>query len=129
MIIPIRCQTCGKPIAHLWDAYQKQAKAGISPKIILDKLEIERFCCRSVFLTHTNIVEKGEFFEFTSKKGEKKRMPMWYYKALQEAKTPEQRRTLRSKTFKGIAEAMANQWTNLEFIKNNKTSQTNIFDL
>lgn len=38
-------------------------------------------------------------------------MPMWYYKALQEAKTPEQRRTLRSKTFKGIAEAMANQWS------------------
>lgn len=62
-------------------------------------------------LEHTDIVEKGEFFEFTSKKGEKKRMPMWYYKALQYAKTPEQRRTLRSKTFKGIAEAMANQWT------------------
>lgn len=62
-------------------------------------------------LVPTNIVEKGEFFEFTSKKGEKKRMPMWYYKALQEAKTPEQRRTLRSKTFSGIAKAMAEQWT------------------
>lgn len=62
-------------------------------------------------LVHTDIVEKGEFFEFTSKKGEKKRMPMWYYKALQEAKTPEQRRTLRSKTFPGIAKAMAEQWT------------------
>jgi hypothetical protein len=61
-------------------------------------------------LEPTNIVEKGEFFEFTSKKGEKKRMPMWYYKALQEAKTQAQRRTLRSKTFKGIAEAMAKQW-------------------
>ena len=59
----------------------------------------------------TDIVEKGEFFEFTSKKGEKKRMPMWYYKALQDAKTPEQRRTLRSKTFKGIADAMAKQWS------------------
>lgn len=62
-------------------------------------------------LTPTDIVEKGEFFEFVSKKGEKKRMPMWYYKALQEAKTPEQRRTLRSKTFKGIAKAMAEQWS------------------
>ena len=61
-------------------------------------------------LKPTDIVEKGEFFEFTSKKGEKKRMPMWYYKALQDAKTPEQRRTLRSKTFKGIAKAMAEQW-------------------
>ena len=62
-------------------------------------------------LKHTEIVEKGEFFEFTSKKGEKKRMPMWYYKALKDAKTPEHRRTLRSKTFQGIAVAMAEQWT------------------
>lgn len=64
-------------------------------------------------LEPTNIVEKGDFFEFISKKGEKKRMPMWYYKALREAKTPEQRRTLRSKTFQGIADAMASQWGNL----------------
>jgi site-specific DNA-cytosine methylase len=62
-------------------------------------------------LEATDIVEKGEFFEFTSKKGEKKRMPMWYYKALQDAKTPEQRRTLRSKTYQGIANAMAEQWS------------------
>lgn len=63
-------------------------------------------------LQPTHIVDKGEFFEFTSKKGVKKKMPMWYYKALQDAKTPEQRRTLRSKTFDGIAQAMATQWTN-----------------
>ena len=55
----------------------------------------------------TLIGEKGKYWV----KGEKKRMPMWYYKALQEAKTPEQRRTLRSKTFQGIAKAMAFQWT------------------
>ena len=61
-------------------------------------------------LEHTSIVEKGEFFEFVSKKGVKKRMPMWYYRALHDAKTPAQRRTLRSKTFPGIAKAMAEQW-------------------
>ena len=62
-------------------------------------------------LEPTNVVDKGEFFEFTSKKGVKKRMAMWYYKALQDAKTPAERSTLRSKTFKGIAKAMATQWT------------------
>lgn len=62
-------------------------------------------------LEPTNIVEKGEFVEFISKKGVKKKQPKWYFDALKEAKTPEQRRTLRSKTFKGIAEAMAKQWT------------------
>ena len=71
-------------------------------------------------LTATNIVDKGEFFEFISKKGEKKRMPMWYYKALQIAKTPEERSTLRSKTFEGIAHAMATQWTT-------DTKQLNLF--
>jgi hypothetical protein len=62
-------------------------------------------------LVPTNIVSKGEFFEFNDRKtGKIKRQALWYYKALQEAKTPQERRTLRSKTFKGIAEAMANQW-------------------
>jgi hypothetical protein len=62
-------------------------------------------------LVPTNIVEKGEFKEWIDKKtGKIKRQALWYYEALQEAKTPAQRRTLRSKTFKGIAEAMATQW-------------------
>ena len=62
-------------------------------------------------LVPTNIVDKGEFFEFVSKKGVKKKMAMWYYKALKDAKTSAERSTLRSKTFGGIAKAMANQWT------------------
>ena len=62
-------------------------------------------------LVPTDLVDKGEFFEFTSKKGVKKRQPMWYYKALSKAKTPSERRTIRSKTFQGMAKAMADQWT------------------
>jgi hypothetical protein len=62
-------------------------------------------------LEPTDIVEKGEFIEFISKKGVKKKQPKWYFDALKNAKTPAERRTLRSKTFKGIAQAMAKQWT------------------
>ena len=62
-------------------------------------------------LTPTEVVDKGEFIEFISKKGVKKRQPKWYFDALKEAKTPAERRTLRSKTFKGMAQAIANQWT------------------
>ena len=64
-------------------------------------------------LEPTDMVGKGEYFEFLSKKGVKKRMPMWYYKALQNAKTSAERSTLRSKTFMGIAKAMATQWTSV----------------
>ena len=62
-------------------------------------------------LEPTNIVEKGEFIEFVSKKGVKKRQAKWYYEALSKAKTPEERRTLRSKTFQGMADAIAEQWS------------------
>jgi len=63
-------------------------------------------------LQPTDIVEKGDFFEWIdSKTGKKKKQPLWYYEALIKSKTPEERRTLRSKTFPGIAKAMAEQWT------------------
>jgi site-specific DNA-cytosine methylase len=65
-------------------------------------------------LQPTNIVSKGEFKEWVDKKsGKVKRQALWYYEALQQSKTPQERRTLRSKTFIGIAKAMANQWSNL----------------
>ena len=62
-------------------------------------------------LVPTNIVEKGEFIEFVSKKGVKKRQPKWYFDALINSKNASERSKLRSKTFKGIAKAMATQFT------------------
>ena len=63
-------------------------------------------------LRPTRIVGKGEFYEFIGKDGRKKRQPLWYFDALKKAKTAEERSTIRSKTFPGIADAMAKQWTN-----------------
>jgi len=62
-------------------------------------------------LEHTKIVGKGEFDEWISKKGKRKRQAKWYTEALTKSKTPEERRTLRSKTFPGIAKAIATQWS------------------
>jgi len=62
-------------------------------------------------LKPTKIVSKGEFIEWIDKKtGKKKRQAKWYLDALSKAKTDAERRTLRSKTFQGIADAMAQQW-------------------
>ena len=59
-------------------------------------------------ITH---VKPEERFYWTDKKtGKIKSQPMWYYKALINAKTKEERSRLRSKTFPGIAKAMAEQW-------------------
>ena len=61
-------------------------------------------------LKPTNIVEKGEFKEWVTKDGKKKRQAKWFYDALAKSKTAAERATIRSKTFHGIAEAMATQW-------------------
>ena len=62
-------------------------------------------------LVPTKIVEKGEFIEFIDKNGKKKRQAKWYYEALRNSKNAEERAKIRSKTFPGIANAMATQWT------------------
>lgn len=63
-------------------------------------------------LEHTDVVDKGEFKEWIDKKtGKVKKQAKWYYDALQNSKTDAERRSLRSKTFNGIALAMATQWT------------------
>lgn len=57
----------------------------------------------------TDVVGKGDRTVFKSGKSH----PKWYADALVTAKTPEERRTLRSKTFNGISKAMATQWSNI----------------
>jgi hypothetical protein len=58
-------------------------------------------------LKETKLVGKGDRIEFSSGKSQ----PKWYSDAFVKAKTPEERRTLRSKTFPGLAKEMAKQWT------------------
>jgi hypothetical protein len=58
-------------------------------------------------LEPTKVVGKGERVVLSSGKS----LPKWYSDALTKAKTPAERRTLRSKTFEGMAKAMAEQWT------------------
>jgi len=57
MIIPIRCFSCGKPIGHFWEEFSKRSAEGENQKKILDEFELERFCCRSVFLGQRDTIE------------------------------------------------------------------------
>lgn len=62
-------------------------------------------------LQPTNIVDRGKMIEYASGR----RMPEWYAGLYKLKK--EERAKMRSKTFPGIAKAMAEQWS--EFILNN----------
>jgi hypothetical protein len=57
-------------------------------------------------LKYTNVVGKGERTVFASGKSH----PKWYADALAKAKTKQERQTLRSKTFPGIAQALTSQY-------------------
>jgi DNA-directed RNA polymerase I, II, and III subunit RPABC5 len=81
MIIPIRCFTCNKVIAHLWNEYLNQIQiAYLDENIannkknrfidlsevekktlegeILDKLGMNLYCCRRMFLSQVDLCDK-----------------------------------------------------------------------
>ncbi|MBS3142671.1 DNA-directed RNA polymerase subunit N [Candidatus Woesearchaeota archaeon] len=57
MIIPIRCWSCGKPIAHLWEEYTERIKKGEDPKKVMDALGLERYCCRAMILGQVDLID------------------------------------------------------------------------
>jgi DNA-directed RNA polymerase subunit N len=74
MIIPVRCFTCGKVIAPVYeeyvkryDAYKNAVDAGEkpkeNPKKILDDLGLERYCCRRMIISHVNLIKDAAPYE------------------------------------------------------------------
>ena len=65
IIIPIRCFSCGKPIAHLWEEFKKRAQKKEPPKKVMDELGIKRYCCRGLFLGHIDMIDLvGKYKKF-----------------------------------------------------------------
>lgn len=77
MIIPIRCFTCGKLIAHLWEKYEKELQKEYNKsknknkkiyfeipshetveKRTLDNLGLKKYCCRRMMLSHIDLCSK-----------------------------------------------------------------------
>lgn len=57
IIIPIRCFSCGKPIAHLWEEFKEKVSEGENPKKVFEELDVERYCCRAMFLGQEDYIE------------------------------------------------------------------------
>ena len=58
MLIPVRCPTCGKPIAQKWEEFKTRVNNGEDPKKVLDSFGFTRYCCRMVFLTHVDVFDE-----------------------------------------------------------------------
>ena len=63
MIIPIRCWSCGKPIAHLWEQYLEKVEKTGDRKAALDAANLERYCCRAMFLGHVDLIDTTARFK------------------------------------------------------------------
>lgn len=58
MLLPVRCFTCGKPIAEYWDEYSEKTSKGADAAKVLDDLGIHRYCCRRMFLSHVDLIDE-----------------------------------------------------------------------
>ena len=63
MIIPIRCWSCGKPIAHLWEPFQAKVAKGEDRKKVLDEMGLKRYCCRAMMLGHVDLIDTAAQFK------------------------------------------------------------------
>jgi DNA-directed RNA polymerase subunit N len=63
MIIPIRCWSCGKPIAQVWEEYEERCKKGENKKDVLDDIGLDRYCCRAMFLGHVDLLDTAAQFK------------------------------------------------------------------
>ena len=58
MMFPVRCFTCGAPIGQYWDEFIRRVQAGENPGKVLDDLGITRYCCRRMFISHIELMDK-----------------------------------------------------------------------
>ncbi len=66
MIVPVRCFSCGKVIGDKWEPYAKRVDAGEDPKDVLDDLDLTRYCCRRMILSHVELID--ELLKFHSER-------------------------------------------------------------
>ena len=58
MLIPVRCWSCGKVIAHVYEQYKEAVETGVDLDKALDDLGMERYCCRRMFVGHIDLVDE-----------------------------------------------------------------------
>lgn len=63
MLIPVRCFSCGKPIAQHWEEYNERIAKGESKKNVMDSLGISRPCCRSMYLGQVDLIDSAAKFK------------------------------------------------------------------
>lgn len=57
MIIPVRCWSCGFPVAAFYEDYKKRVEKGEEAGHVMDSLGVKRYCCRRMLLGQVDMLE------------------------------------------------------------------------
>lgn len=68
MIIPVRCFTCNKVIANMWETFQNLLEEGATHNDALNAIGMKRYCCRRMFLSHVDLIDKLLLFNLSDEK-------------------------------------------------------------
>lgn len=63
MLMPVRCFSCGFPVAEYNDAYKELIAKGKSAKEALDELNIKKYCCRRMVLSSSEYITEVTKFQ------------------------------------------------------------------
>lgn len=57
MIVPVRCFSCGKVLAGVYEEYRKKVDSGEKAEKVMDELGIARYCCRRTIFSHVDLID------------------------------------------------------------------------
>ncbi|MHA1148702.1 MAG: DNA-directed RNA polymerase subunit N [Promethearchaeota archaeon] len=55
--MPIRCFSCGKLIAHVYQPYLDLLEKGDPAEKAFQELGIKRFCCKRMIVAHVDLID------------------------------------------------------------------------
>ena len=58
MQFPVRCPTCGKVISDKYEEFEERTNDEEDAGEVLDDLGVEKYCCRTLFLTHVESIDE-----------------------------------------------------------------------
>ena len=58
MLIPVRCFSCNKVIGGHYEQFIERRANGEDPSEVMDDLGVSRYCCRTIFVSHVNLIDE-----------------------------------------------------------------------
>ena len=58
MLIPVRCWSCGKVVAHLYEQFKQRVAEGEGAGEVLNELGLEKYCCRRMYVGHIELIDE-----------------------------------------------------------------------